>query len=109
MKEKEKQKGSPTPQSETTLGEGWEVAPSPFAIGSRVGLVSALQQKHCRKRTEAMERIQLEHQEKESRWVEEIPRPNTERKYMKRYKGKCDIFFGIEHRLRKEEMEEQFN
>ena len=25
------------------------------------------------------------------------------------YKGKCDIFFGIEHRLRKEEMEEQFN
>ena len=28
---------------------------------------------------------------------------------MKRYKGKCDIFFGIEHRLRKEEMEEQFN
>ena len=29
---------------------------------------------------------------------------STERKYMKRYKGKCDIFFGIEHRLRKEEM-----
>ena len=24
-------------------------------------------------------------------------------------KPKCDIFFGIEHRLRKEEMEEQFN
>ena len=23
-------------------------------------------------------------------------------------KGKCDIFFGIEHRLNKEEMEEQF-
>ena len=34
---------------------------------------------------------------------------STERKYMKRYKGKCDIFFGIEHRLRKEEMVEQFN
>ena len=34
---------------------------------------------------------------------------STERKYMMRYKGKCDIFFGIEHRLRKEEMEEQFN
>ena len=34
---------------------------------------------------------------------------STERKYMRRYKGKCDIFFGIEHRLRKEEMEEQFN
>ena len=28
---------------------------------------------------------------------------------MRRYKGKCDIFFGIEHRLRKVEMEEQFN
>ena len=25
------------------------------------------------------------------------------------YKGTCDIFFGIEHRLRKEEMEEHFN
>ena len=34
---------------------------------------------------------------------------STERKYMRRYKGKCDIFFGIGHRLRKEEMEEQFN
>ena len=28
---------------------------------------------------------------------------------MRRYKGTFDIFFGIEHRLRKEEMEEQFN
>ena len=28
---------------------------------------------------------------------------------MRRYKGKCDVFFGIEHRLRKEEMEEQIN
>ena len=28
---------------------------------------------------------------------------------MRRYKGNCDIFFGIEHRLRKEELEEQFN
>ena len=34
---------------------------------------------------------------------------STEKKYMSRYKGKGDIFFGIEHRLRKEEMEEQFN
>ena len=34
---------------------------------------------------------------------------STEKKYMRRYKGKCDIFFGIERRLRKEEMEEQFN
>ena len=28
---------------------------------------------------------------------------------MRRYNGKCDVFFGIEHRLREEEMEEQFN
>ena len=30
-------------------------------------------------------------------------------KYMRRYIGICDIFFGAEHRLRKEEMEEQLN
>ena len=34
---------------------------------------------------------------------------STEKKYMRRYKGKSDIFLGIEHRLRKEVMEEQFN
>ena len=34
---------------------------------------------------------------------------STKRKYMRRCKGKCDIFFGIKHVLRKEEMEEQFN
>ena len=28
---------------------------------------------------------------------------------MRRYRGTFEIFFGIEHRLRKEEMEEQFN
>ena len=28
---------------------------------------------------------------------------------MRRYTGKCEISFGIEHGLRKEEMEEQFN
>ena len=81
---------------------------------------------------------QQEVQVKESRWVEEIPQRwkqpkgedrtemrkeakrlrctlingsawSTERKYMRSYKEKCDIFFGIEPRLRKEEMEEQFN
>ena len=34
---------------------------------------------------------------------------STEKKYMRRYKGAFDIFFGIELGLRKEEMEEQFN
>ena len=28
---------------------------------------------------------------------------------MRRYKGTFDIFFGIEHMMRREEMEEQFN
>ena len=91
----------------------------------RIGFVSMLQQKDCRKG-------------KESRWVEEIPQRwrqpkgedrtkmkkeakllrctlllgsawSTKRKSTKRYKGKCDVFFGIEHRERKEEMVEQFN
>ena len=30
---------------------------------------------------------------------------SAERKYMRRYTGTVDVFFGIEHRLRKEEME----
>ena len=34
---------------------------------------------------------------------------STEKKCMSRYKRTSDIFFGIEHRMRKEEMEEQFN
>ena len=34
---------------------------------------------------------------------------STEKKYMRRYKGTFDIFFGIEHKLRKEEMDEQLN
>ena len=34
---------------------------------------------------------------------------STERKYMRRYTGKCEISFGIEHELREEEMEKQFN
>ena len=28
---------------------------------------------------------------------------------MRRYKGTFDVFFGMEHRLREEEMEDQFN
>ena len=34
---------------------------------------------------------------------------STERKKMRRSEEKCDVFFGIQHRLRKEEMEEQFD
>ena len=34
---------------------------------------------------------------------------STEKKCMRRYKSTFGIFFGIEHRLRKDEMEEQLN
>ena len=34
---------------------------------------------------------------------------SSEREYMRSCKGTFDVFFGIEHRLRKEEMEGQFN
>ena len=34
---------------------------------------------------------------------------STEKKYMQRYRDTFDIFFRIEHRMRKEKMEEQFN
>ena len=105
---KGKQKGSPTPQSETDPGEDWATC------------------QRCSRRT--AEKVQG------GRWAEEIPQRwrqpkgedrtemnkeakllrctlqhgsawSTERKYMRRYKGKCNLFFGIEHRLRKEEMD----
>ena len=34
---------------------------------------------------------------------------STEKKHMRRYSGTFDIFFGIEHRLRKEEVKEQLD
>ena len=34
---------------------------------------------------------------------------SAEKKYMRRYTGTFDIFFGVEQRMRKEEMEEQFD
>ena len=87
--------------------------------------------------TEAMTRMQQGVRIKESSWTEVLPKRwkqpkekdgknmqkdarkfgctlvngsswSTEKKYMRRYKGMFDIFFGIELRLRKEEMEEQF-
>ena len=79
------------------------------------------------RRTEMMERMQRQEvQVKGGRWAEEITHRwrqpkgegrteilldgstwSTERKYMRRFNGKCDVFFGIEHSLRKEEMEVQ--
>ena len=34
---------------------------------------------------------------------------STEKKYMRRYKGTFHILFGCEHRMKEDEMEEQFN
>ena len=88
--------------------------------------------------TEAMTRIEQEVQVKGRSWTEAVSirwrRPegedrtemkkeakllrctllsgsawSTVKTYMRRYEGKCHIFLGIEHRMRKEEMEEQFN
>ena len=83
------------------------------------------------RRTEAVMRMQQEVQIEENRWTEATSKRwnraemnngarrlrctllngswSTEKQKMRRYRGKCDIFFGIEHRLRNEEMEEQFD
>ena len=37
------------------------------------------------------------------------PTSSTDEKYMDRCSNTCDIFFGIEHRMRKETMEDIFN
>ena len=45
-----------------------------FCFWSRIGYVSTLQQKDCRKRTEMLKRLQQQEvQVKERRWAEEIP------------------------------------
>ena len=129
---KGKQKKCKTPQSETNLGDIWEVALSPSDSGAE------LAERQCQEeQKEAVMRMQHEVQIKESRWTEAVPEKwkqpkgedrtgmkkearllrctllngsawSTEKKYLTRYKGKCDIFFGIEHKLRTEDMEEQF-
>ena len=70
---KGKQKGSPTPQSETDPGEDWEVAPSPFAI---VGAECVMCQR-CSRRTAAKDGGDGEDAAgipgKGGRWAEEIP------------------------------------
>ena len=114
------------------------MALSPSAGGAKLALCQRCSRRFT-ERTEMMEKWQQQEVHvKESRWAEEVPQRwkqpkgkdktekkkrgraaevhlaqwsawSTERKYMKRHKSKCDIFFGIEDRLRKEEMEEQFH
>ena len=69
-------------------------------------------QKHQRKWkwTKGVDRTEMRKEEKRLRCaLLNVLAWSTEKKYTRRYKGKCDVFFGREHRLRKEEMEEQFN
>ena len=61
------------------------------------------------KQPKGQERTEMKKETKLLRCTLLTDQRGVQRKYMRRYKGKCDIFFGIEHRLRKEEMEEQFN
>ena len=62
------------------------------------------------KRSKGVDRKEMRKEEKNLRCAFENGSAwSTERKYMRRYEGTFDVFLGIEHRLRKEEMEEQFN
>ena len=125
------------PQSKTNFGKDWEVVLSPSAFGAALAVCQRCRRR-TQRRTEAMEGMQQEVQANEGRWVEETPQRwrqpkgedrtemktearavrcallngsarSTEKKYMRRYKGKRDIFFGMEHRLSKEEIAEWFN
>ena len=106
------------------LGQNWLCANAAAGGLQRTGMMGRMQQQ--------------EDQVKESRWMEETPQRwrqpqgadrtemrkeekrlkctflngsawSTKKKYMRRCKGTFDIFFGVEHRLRKDEMEEQLN
>ena len=136
-KEKEGKISERRPKARQILGKLGKWLFVLLILGQNWLCVSAAPEKPQR-RTEAMVRMQQEVQVKGSRWAEEISRRwkqpkgedrvemkkeakllrctllngsawSTERKYMRRFNGKCDVFFGIEHRLMKEEMEEQFN
>ena len=124
MKEKESRKEARRTKSETDPGEDWEMAPSPLAIGAEWAICQRCSRRTAEK-TKAMERMQQQFQVKGGRWAEEIPQRwrklkgedrtemekeakllrctllngtawSAERKYMRRYGGKCDVFFGME-------------
>ena len=67
----------------------------------------------CQRRSRQEESEDRKEMQKESRMVKCTLLNgsvwNTKKKYMRRYMGTFDIFFGVEHGLKKEEMEEQFN
>ena len=136
--QKEGQKEDRRPRTTEVLGKSGRSLFLLISLAQNWLCVNAAEE-GLQKRTEMTERWQHQNgQVKESRWAEESPQRwkqpkgedrtemkkeakllrctllngsawSTERKYMRRYKRKCDIFFGREHRLRKEEMEDQFN
>ena len=135
---KERQKERQTTQNETSLGEVWKIALSPCASGTELALCQRCSRRVAEKDGDdekvaaAASSSDMEQMGggDSQRWRQPKGEDktkmkkegkllrctllngsawSTERKCMRRYKGKCDIFFGNEHRLRKEEMEEQFN
>ena len=136
--EKKGRKSDKQPRTRQVLGKFGRLLFLLVLLGQNWLCVNAAAE-GLQKRTEMMERWQQQQaQVTWSRWVEEISQRwrqpqgedktkmkkegkllrctllngsawSTERKCMRRYKEKCDILFGNEHRLRKEEMEEQFN
>ena len=100
---KGKQEKSKTPQSEANLVEIWEVALSPSAAGAELAKYQCCSRRTTEKNGSGDENLtRSADRRNQLAW-------STERQYMRRYRGKCDIFLGIEHRLRKEEREEQLN
>ena len=130
-KGKESKMSERRPKARQTLGKFRKWLFFLWILGQNWSSVSAAAEGRQR-RMEAVMRMQHEVQIKESRWTEATPKmwmqPTgedrsemkkearvlrctllngsawiTEKQHMRRYKGKCDIFSGIEHRLRKEE------
>ena len=124
-KEKGKQKKGKTSQSKTNLREIWEVILSLPDHGTELAKRQRSSRRTTKKnrcsdedvRRSAEQREQMDGVNPEKVDAAERGRRNgneergkTEKRYTRIYKGKCDFFFfGTEHRLRREEMEEQFN
>ena len=125
-----------TSQSETNLGEVWRVALSLFAFWAELAMCQRCSRRIAEKdgddeKMDAARSSSEREADGRRRFPQRWRQPkgedrtgmkkeatllrctlldgsawSTEKKYMRRYKGKCDIFLGIEHRLRKEDMEE---
>ena len=128
---KRRPKEKQTSQGETSPGEVWKMALSPFAIWAELavchccsgriaekdgddgkdeapGSSSQREQMDGGDSTKGPGRTEMRKEDKRLRCILLTGSAwNTEKKYMRRYKGTFVIFLGIEHRLRKEDLEEQ--